>query len=194
MRDRKPFSRRDVVPIAPFVLGLGAMIWESQALDNTRGGLRLFWCVFAPAACVGFVLGYRYFWKSPRAGTGMVDRLSEPLMLLIGFGLFAAAAVSSFNRVGVTTPRRTVSVSVIEPPTAKQPTFLFIDWNGDAERLYAPRDLWCDAPARRTRGQLQVFTGRLGLDVAECISFGGKPCEPLAGMDDEVAIQTPPNN
>lgn len=163
------FATRDLVTGVPIALGALAMISESMALENTRDGLTLFWMAFAPAACLGGLLGYLRNRRDPKAERATLERRTEPLILAIGFGFVFAAAASLINRVGVGEPRRASEVAVIDKWKQRTGYMLLVDWAGAQEELKAPIDVWEDAQAGTGHVQLVVFAGRLGFEVAERI-------------------------
>ena len=162
-----------------FIIAIGAIVHEVEWLENTLGGLRLFWIAFTGGGLLGMACATAFAYRRHALLSGMSGPVLRSLIFIgsmtVAAGLASAAMASLLNR-GDVEEAHTVTVTINDKfygrGQARTPRLEIELDTGVKEYIQVDRPFW-DSVAAGDKIELTLCQGRLGYDVLRTWSIQG---------------------
>ena len=154
-----------------FIMSVGAVVHEVDWLENTLGGLRLFWIAFTAGGLLGMAAATAFAYARHELLSGMSGPVLRSLIFIGGMtvatGLSSAAMASLLNRTYVG-EAHTLTVKIKDKfygrGQAQKPRLVIEIDTGVKEHIHVDRPFW-DSVAAGEKVELTLCRGTLGYDV-----------------------------
>lgn len=162
-----------------FIMSIGAVVHEANWLENTLGGLRLFWIAFTAGALLGMAAATAFAYARQQLLSGMSGPVLRSLIFIGGMtvatGLASAAMASLLNRTYVGeahTVDATVNDKFYGRGQAQKPRLVIELDTVVKEHIHVDRPFW-NSVAAGEKVELTLCRGTLGYDVLRIWSKQG---------------------
>lgn len=154
-----------------FIASIGAMVHEVDWLENTLGGVRLFWIAFTVGGLLGMACAIAFAWARHELLSGMSGPVLRSLVFIgsmtVALGLSSAAVASLLNRA-YPGEAHTMTVKVDDKfygrGQAQTPRLVIELETGVKEQIHVDRPFW-DGVTAGEKIELTLHQGALGYDV-----------------------------